>query len=61
MTAQKGSSGMGMRKHGKTGWKNGPGQSPRFRLAARIEAEKNERKAPPPLPHTSVAELFRKR
>lgn len=36
---------MGMKKHGKSGWKNGSGKSPRLRLAMKMDAEQNERKA----------------
>lgn len=50
---------MGMAKHGKSGWKNGSGKSPKFRVNARREAEKEERKAPPPLPFSTVGDAFR--
>lgn len=40
-----GVSGMGMRKHGKSGWKNGPGKSPKLRHAEKREAEAENRKA----------------
>ena len=55
---QSGRGGMGMRKHGKTGWKNGSGKSPRFRFHAKREAEAQERKARPALAFSSVAEAF---
>lgn len=38
---QSGRGGMGMHKHGATGWKNGCGKSPRLRLAIEMEARKN--------------------
>lgn len=56
--AQSGRSEMGMRKHGKTGWKNGSGKSPRFRFHAKREAEAQERKAPPALPFGTVADAI---
>lgn len=53
--------GMGMRgglsKHRKAG--KSP-KSPRLRHLQSLEAQKNERKAPPPLTETSVATLFKK-
>lgn len=41
---QQGRGGMGSRKHGRSGCRNGAGKSPKARLAERMEAEKNERK-----------------
>ncbi len=41
----RGNSEMGMKKHSASGYKNGAGKSPRFRLHQKMEAEKNERKA----------------
>ena len=43
---QSGSKGFGMRKHGKTGWKNGAGKPPKFRANAKREAEKNIKRKP---------------
>lgn len=57
---QKGGGGMGMRKHGKSGWKNGSGKSPKLRHALKREAEANEKKAKDPLPFSSVPDAFRK-
>jgi hypothetical protein len=54
----KGNSGMGMRKHGRSGRS---GKSPKLRLALRRDAEKDERR-PKKYPMVgSIAELLRKR
>lgn len=56
-----GSKGMGMRKHGKSGFKNGMGRSPKARYMAKMEAEKNEVKAKPSTCiYESVSDLFKK-
>lgn len=59
-TMNKGNDGMGMRKHGRSGWKNGSGKSPRLRFHMKMEAEKNERKDRSKIrnPKKSVAELL---
>lgn len=49
---------MGMKKHGKSGFKNGAGKSPKFRANQKREAEKNEIKSKPPLPYSSVSDLM---
>jgi hypothetical protein len=54
----KGNSGMGLRKHGRSGRS---GKSPKLRLALRRDAEKDERR-PKKYPMAgSIAELLRKR
>jgi len=53
----KGNSGMGMRKHGKSGRS---GKSPKLRLAMRREAEKDERRLKKYPMVGSITELFRK-
>ena len=53
-----GNSGMGMRKHGKSGRS---GKSPKLRLALRRDAEKDERHARKYPMVGSIAELLRKR
>ena len=54
----KGNSGMGMRKHGRSGRS---GKSPKLRLAMRREAEKDEHR-PKKYPMVgSIGELLRKR
>ena len=56
---QSGKGGMGSRKHGKSGFKNGMGKSPKQRYMERMEAEKNEIKAKPSqCKYESVTELF---
>lgn len=58
---KKGNSGMGMKKHSSSGFKNGMGKSPKQRLYEKMQAEKNERKAKPSTCHAaSVSELFNK-
>lgn len=47
----------GMSKHRKSGKTS---KSPRLRHKLALEAAKNERKAPPPLPETDVHKLFEK-
>ena len=54
----KGNSGMGMRKHGRSGRS---GKSPKLRLAMRREAEKDERRLKKYPMVGSIAELLRKR
>jgi hypothetical protein len=54
----KGNSGMGMRKHGRSGRS---GKSPKLRLALRRDAEKDERRAKKYPMVGSIAELLRKR
>ena len=56
---QQGKSGMSNRKHSKSGWKNGSGKSPKLRHHLVLEAKKNDRKAKPALPYSSVNEAFR--
>lgn len=51
--------GMGMKKHGVSGCRNGSGKSPKLRHHIKREAEKDERKASKPLPFKSVSEAFR--
>ena len=51
---QSGKSGMGMSKHRGSGYKNGAGKSPKLRQHLKREAEKNDRKAGKPLPHSTV-------
>lgn len=48
--------GGGLSKHRKSG--KTP-KSPKLRHKLALEAQKNERKAPPPLPHKDVRELFK--
>lgn len=57
---QEGRGGMGMRKHGKSGWKNGSGKSPRFRHQMKLQAERNEIKDRSGIknPKKSVSELL---
>ena len=57
---QSGRGGMGNKKHGASGWKNGVGKSPKLRHALKREAEANERKASKPLPYKSVTEALEK-
>ncbi len=53
---QQGRGGMGSRKHGKSGHAS---QSPRFRLWARLEAERApEQRRPGPKLRSSIRELF---
>jgi len=52
---QKGSTGMGMRKHRTAGH---PGKGPKFRLWEKIEAEKDERKKRLTKMYNSVKEAF---
>ena len=54
----KGSSGIGMRKHGKSGR---PGKSPKLRSAMRREAEKDEHRRKKYPMVGSISELLRKR
>ncbi len=49
--------GIGMKKHGVSGKS---GKSPKLRQYLKREAEKDERKAPPPLDCSSVQELMDK-
>ena len=56
-TGVKGNSGMGMRKHGRSGRS---GKSPKLRLALRRDAEKDERRPKKYLMVGSIAELLRK-
>lgn len=55
---QAGRGGMGMRKHGKTGWKNGHLKSPKLRLWEKMQAEKNERKPRKVKMYKTVRELM---
>jgi hypothetical protein len=58
VSGMKGNSGIGMRKHGRSGRS---GKSPKLRLALRRDAEKDERR-PKKYPMVgSIAELLRKR
>ena len=54
----KGNSGMGMRKHGRSGRSR---KNPRLRLSMRRDAEKAERRAKKYPMVGSITELFRKR
>lgn len=51
--------GMGSRKHGKSGSRNGAGKSPKMRLSERMAAERNERKPRKVKMHGSVQEALR--
>jgi hypothetical protein len=54
---QVGRGGMGSHKHGVSGT---PGKSPKLRMAQRLAAERDERKAKPKPMARSLAELFAK-
>jgi len=56
--AHQGQSGIGMKKHKRSGYKNGAGKSPKLRHSIKREAEQDERKSKPPLPYRSVKEAL---
>ncbi len=58
MSPQHGGGGMGMHKHGTSGHS---GKSPRFRLAAKMEAEKNQRRARRSQMYPTVEEALSKK
>ena len=63
MSNHSGKAGMGSAKHGKTGWKNGAGKSPKLRHHMKREAEKDERKAKKTTTkfYSSVMEAFERK
>jgi len=55
-----GRSGIGMKKHGVCGSRNGCGKSPKLRLQMKMNAEKDERKAKPSTcDKSSIRDLFK--
>lgn len=55
---QRSRGGMGSRKHGKSGSRNGAGKSPKMRLHERMNAEQDERKPRESKMFNSVKDAF---